>query len=276
LSAASWPYHVPGIQTGRLKISAAVLGDIFLGKITKWNDAAIAAINPGVKLPDVAITDVHRADGSGTTGSSPTNLEKISDTWRQRVGSGKSFPGRPASAAKGNEGVAAYVQRTKGSIGYVEFAYALQNKLNYVQLQNKAGKSFCRPSKPFRRPRPTPIGLTPPGFYMVLTDHPATIAGRSPALRSSWAEDAERPREGHGDAQILRLVLYPRARGGGDIAKSLHYVPLPATVISMVRISGGRKSASTAKRFGSKGITSGAGGAQLFRPRCFRCDETMN
>jgi len=224
--------NVPGIQNGALKISAAVLSDIFLGKITKWNDAAIAAINPGVKLPDVAITVVHRADGSGTTWIFTNYLEKISSTWRQRVGSGKVVSWPTGIGGKGNEGVAAYVQRTKGSIGYVEFAYALQNKLNYVQLQNKAGKFVSPTIETFQAATANADWANAPGFYMVLTDQPGDdswpITGASFILVQKTQKDPVKALE------MLKFFDWSFTHGQ-DIAKSLHYVPLPATVISMVR-----------------------------------------
>src|SRR3954466_7452274 len=137
--------HVDGIQPGQLKLTGSVLADIYLGKVTKWNDPAITALNPGVKLPDAVIAPVHRADGSGTSFIFTNYLSKVSPDWKAKVGEGTAV-NWPANglAGKGNEGVAQNVQRLPNSIGYVEYAYAKQSKMDYVQLKNAAG-NFVEP-----------------------------------------------------------------------------------------------------------------------------------
>src|SRR5512143_1986177 len=137
--------NLEGVKPGDLKLTGPVLADIYLGKITKWRDPAIVKLNPGVNLPASEITVVHRSDGSGTTFIWVNYLSKVSPEWKQKVGEGTSVAWPAGVGGKGNEGVAAYVQRVKGSIGYVEYAYALQNKMTHAQVQNREG-SFVQPS----------------------------------------------------------------------------------------------------------------------------------
>ena len=132
--------NVPGVATGAMKLDGAVLGDIFLGKIKRWNEPAIAALNPGIALPDTRITVVHRSDGSGTTFNFSNYLSKVNPEWKARVGEGTSLQWPSGIGGKGNEGVSAYVRQITGGIGYVEYAYALQNKLAYSRMKNAAGK----------------------------------------------------------------------------------------------------------------------------------------
>ena len=136
--------NMDGIEAGTLKLDGAVLADIYLGKITKWNDPAIVALNKDLKLPDDDITVVHRSDGSGTTFIFTNYLSKVSADWKSSVGEGTAVSWKAGTGGKGNEGVASYVQRIKGSIGYVEYAYALQNKMNHVQMKNHDGH-FVQP-----------------------------------------------------------------------------------------------------------------------------------
>src|SRR5690606_15394672 len=137
--------NIAGIEPGQLKLSGPVLADIFLGKIKKWDDPAIAELNEGVKLPSTSIIVVHRSDGSGTTFGWTNYLSKVSQDWKDTVGEGKAVKWPTGQGGKGNEGVAAYVRQLKNSIGYVEYAYAKQNKLAWTQLQNKDGQ-FVQPS----------------------------------------------------------------------------------------------------------------------------------
>jgi len=131
--------NIQGIQPGQLRLNGQVLGDIYLGKITKWNDPAIVALNPSVKLPDAQISPVRRADGSGTTFIFTNYLSKVNPEWKEKVGEGTAVNWPVGAGGKGNEGVSAFVQRLPNSIGYVEYAYAKQNKLPHVQLQNATG-----------------------------------------------------------------------------------------------------------------------------------------
>ena len=156
--------NIDGVEPGKLKLSGKVLGDIFLGKIKKWDDNAIKALNPDVKLPSADIIVVHRSDGSGTTFGWTNYLSKVSPEWKEQVGEGKAVKWPTGQGGKGNEGVAAYVGQLKNSIGYVEYAYAKQNKLAWTQLQNKAGK-FVQPEQKASPPRPpTPTGRARPAW----------------------------------------------------------------------------------------------------------------
>jgi phosphate transport system substrate-binding protein len=161
--------HVDGVKPGQLKLTGAVLADIYLGKVTKWNDAAITALNPGVKLPDAVISPVHRADGSGTSFIFTNYLSKISPEWKTKVGEGTAV-NWPATglAGKGNEGVAQNVQRLPNSIGYVEYAYGKQSKMDYVQMKNQAG-NFVEPDDQTFKAAAGGADWSKT-FYQVLTD----------------------------------------------------------------------------------------------------------
>ena len=163
-----------GIKPGQMKLDSATIADIYLGKITKWNDPAIAKLNHGVQLPATAISVVHRSDGSGTTFIFTNYLSKVSPEWKAKVGEGTSIDWPTGVGGKGNEGVASYVQRIKGSIGYVEYAYALQNKMTYVQIKNRDGHFVSPNSKAFQAAAAGADWNNAPGFYQILTDEPGT------------------------------------------------------------------------------------------------------
>ncbi len=165
-------YNLPGIKAGELTLSGPVVADIYLGKITKWNDAAIAKLNPGVKLPDLAIAVVHRSDGSGTTFTFANYLSKVSSEWKSKIGANTALNWPAGVGGKGNEGVSAYVQRLKGSIGYVEYAYILQNKLDYARLINSAGKVVSPSLKGFQAAASHVDFTKAKDFYVILTDQP--------------------------------------------------------------------------------------------------------
>ena len=223
--------NVPGIAAGQLKLSGSTLADIFLGKITKWNDAAIARENPEVNLPDSAITVVYRADGSGTTWIFTNYLSKVSAAWKDSVGNAKSVKWPSGVGGKGNEGVAAYVQRIKGSIGYVEYAYALQNKLAYSLLQNRDGNYVAPTSATFQAAAANADWENAEGFYLVLTDQPGAeswpITGASFILVHKEQANAETAKE------VLKFFDWCY-RNGSKTAEKLDYVPMPEKVISLV------------------------------------------
>ena len=223
--------NVPGIAAGQLKLSGATLADIFLGKIVKWNDAAIAKENPGLTLPDTAITVVYRADGSGTTWIFTNYLSKISKSWQDTVGNAKAVKWPAGVGGKGNEGVASYVERIKGSIGYVEYAYALQNKLNYSQLQNQAGKYVAPTSATFQAAAANADWANAEGFYLVLTDQPGDeswpITGASFILVYKEQTNAATAKE------VLNFFDWCY-RNGNTTAEKLDYVPMPEKVVKMV------------------------------------------
>lgn len=223
--------NIPGIAAGQLKLSGPTLADIFLGKITKWNDAAIAKENSGVALPDSAITVVYRADGSGTTWIFTNYLSKVSATWKDSVGNAKSVKWPSGVGGKGNEGVAAYVQRIKGSIGYVEYAYALQNKLAHSLLQNRDGNYVAPTSATFQAAAANADWEKAEGFYLVLTDQPGAeswpITGASFILVYKEQANAETAKE------VLKFFDWCY-RKGGKTAEKLDYVPMPEKVVSLV------------------------------------------
>ena len=166
--------NIKGIAPGQLKLSGHVLGDIYLGKITKWNDPAIAALNPGVNLPDAAIAPVRRADGSGTTFGFTNYLSKVNTEWKDKVGEGTAVNWPTGAGGKGNEGVAAFVGRLPNSIGYVEYAYVKQNKLTYTQLQNKDG-NFVSPDDDAFKAAAAGADWNK-SFYQILTNQPGKAA----------------------------------------------------------------------------------------------------
>jgi phosphate transport system substrate-binding protein len=223
--------NIPGMEAGKLKLSGATLANIFLGKINKWNDAAIVKENPGLALPDTAITVVYRADGSGTTWIFTNYLSKVSKVWQDSIGNAKAVKWPAGVGGKGNEGVAAYVQRIKGSIGYVEYAYALQNKLTYSLLQNRAGKYVAPTSATFQAAAANADWAKAEGFYLVLTDQPGDeswpITGASFIL--VYKEQASAA-----TAKAVLSFFDWCYRKGGDTAEKLDYVPMPEKVVSLV------------------------------------------
>ncbi|MGD8927028.1 MAG: phosphate ABC transporter substrate-binding protein PstS [Thioalkalispiraceae bacterium] len=223
--------NVQGIKPGELKLSGQVLADIYLGKITHWNDKAIKTINPHAKLPDKNITVVHRSDGSGTTWIFTNYLTKVSDEWAKKVGNDKSVAWPTGIGGKGNEGVASYVGRVKDSIGYVEYAYALQNKMTYAKLRNKAGY-YVTPSTPtFQAAAANADWKKAPGFYMVLTDQPGKDSW--PITGASFILVYKHQQQPNTAKNILKFFDWSYHHGG-KLAEALDYVPMPKQVISLV------------------------------------------
>jgi len=230
--------NVPGVKPGQLRLTAALMADIYLGKVARWDDAAIREANPGLALPAKAITVVHRADGSGTTWIFTNYLDKVSPAWHEAVGTGKAVSWPVGVGGKGNEGVAAYVQRIAGSIGYVEFAYALQNQMSHALLRNRAG-SFVAPTiETFQAAAANADWKNAPGYYLVLTDQPGEkswpITGASFVL--VYKEQAK-PKQ----AGIMFRFFDWCFRHGGDTAEKLHYVPIPLPVVEMVEATWNRE-----------------------------------
>ncbi len=222
---------IPGIGSGKLKLDGPLLADIYLGKITHWNDPRIRALNPGLKLPDSEITVVHRADGSGTTWIFTNYLSRQSKDWASKVGNNKSVSWPVGIGGKGNEGVASYVQRLKGSIGYVEYAYALQNKMAHVQLKNHDGIFVHPDTTTFQAAAANADWSHSAEFYMVLTDQPGKeswpITGASFILMHKQQTD---PAKGKAILEFFDWAYH----NGEDMAEKLDYVPIPGNVILLV------------------------------------------
>ena len=223
--------NLDGIDAGQLKLNGAVLADIFLGKVQKWNDKAIADLNPGTKLPETLITVVHRSDGSGTSFNFTNYLSKVSPDWKEKVGEGTSVQWPTGVGGKGNEGVAAYVKQIKDSLGYVEYAYALQNKLTYAQMQNHAGK-WIKPDKTsFQAAAATADWKNAKDFYLIMTDAPGETAW--PITATVWAIMYKTPKDATHTKTAFDFFKWSFEHGQKD-AESLDYVPLPEALVKQI------------------------------------------
>jgi len=224
--------NIPGVGPGQVKLTGAVLADIYMGKITKWNAQPIAALNPGVKLPADDITVVHRADSSGTSFLFTDYLSKTNPDWKLKIGAGTSVKWAVGVGGKGNEGVAANVQRIKGSIGYVEWAYAKKNKMSHTQLQNREGAFLQPDDEAFKAAAASADWAKAPGFAVVLTDQPGKaswpITGASYILVHKSQADAVKGKE------VLKFFDWAYKNGAGAAA-DLDYVPMPAAVTKLVQ-----------------------------------------
>ena len=224
--------NLPGIEAGRMKLTGSVLADIYLGKIKKWNEAPIAALNKGLPLPDAAITVVHRSDGSGTTFIFTNYLSKVSPDWKTKVGEEASVSWPAGVGGKGNEGVASYVKQIKGAIGYVEYAYALQSKMTYTMLQNKDGQ-FVKPAEEsFKAAAANANWEKAPGFYEILTDEPGAqswpITGATFILMHKVQDNAVNGKE------VLKFFDWAYANGD-KLALELDYIPMPDSVVKLIQ-----------------------------------------
>jgi phosphate transport system substrate-binding protein len=226
--------NLKAVQAGQLKLSGPVLADIFLGKIRKWNDAAIAALNPGLSLPATDVNVVHRSDGSGTTFIWTNYLSKVSAEWKSRVGEGTSVNWPVGVGGKGNEGVAQYVQRIDGAIGYIEYAYVLQNKMAYAQMKNRDGAFVAPSARAFAAAAAGADWKAAPGMYLILTDAPGKdawpIAGATFILMQKTQEKPESGKE------LLKFFEWAYEKGD-RMAEDLDYVPVPDSVVRLIRSS---------------------------------------
>jgi len=227
-------YNLPGIAAGQIKLSGAVLADIYLGKVKSWNDPAIAALNKGVALPNLQINVVRRADGSGTSFIFTNYLSKVSPEWKTKVGEGTAVAWPAGIGGKGNEGVSAYIQRLKGAIGYVEFAYAKQNKLSNVALQNKDGQ-FVQPSEEsFKAAAAGADWKNAPGMYEILTDEPGKAAW--PISGATFILMHKKQDKPASAADVLKFFEWAYA-DGGKLALDLDYIPMPPDVVAQIKTS---------------------------------------
>ena len=222
--------NIQGIAPGQLKLTGQLIADIYLGKITKWTDPAITALNPGVKLPDAAIAPVRRADGSGTTFLFTNYLSKVSPEWKDKVGDGTAVNWPTGAGGKGNEGVAAFVGRLPNSIGYVEYAYVKQNKMNFVQLKNKEGQ-WVNPSDDAFKAAAAGADWNKT-FYQITTDQPGKASW--PLTNPTYILMYKSQDKAVQAAAALKFFDWAFANGD-KMADELDYVPLPASVKDLVR-----------------------------------------
>ncbi|OZI18016.1 phosphate ABC transporter substrate-binding protein PstS [Bordetella genomosp. 7] len=228
--------NINGIQPGQLKLSGPVLADIFLGKVKKWDDAAIKALNPDLKLPSSDIIVVHRSDGSGTTFGWTNYLSKVSPEWKEKVGEGKAVKWPTGQGGKGNEGVAAYVGQLKNSIGYVEYAYAKQNKLSWTQLQNRDGKFVQPEQSAFAAAAANADWKGAPGMGVVLTNEPGAESWPVTAATFILVHKVQdKPEQGRAVLEFFDWAF----KNGKESAAALDYVPLPDSVTAEIRAAWG-------------------------------------
>ncbi|KWS03629.1 Phosphate ABC transporter, periplasmic phosphate-binding protein PstS [Lysobacter capsici AZ78] len=223
--------NVDGIEAGKLRLTGPLLADIFLGTVSKWNDPKIAAANPGTTLPDVKINIVHRSDGSGTTFNFSNYLSKVSPEWKAKVGEGTSVQWPGGVGGKGNEGVASYVKQIKGSIGYVELAYALQNKMAHTQLQNAAGQ-FVQPSaEAFQAAASTADWASAKDFNLVITN--ASGEKSWPITATNFILMYKQPKDAKRSADTRGFFKWAFENGQPQ-AQALDYVPLPPELVKQI------------------------------------------
>ena len=226
--------NLEGVKPGELVLDGPTLGKIFLGEITKWDDDAIKKLNPKVKLPSTAIAVVHRSDGSGTTFNFTNYLNKVSPAWKDKVGSDASVEWPTGIGAKGNEGVANNVTQTKGSIGYVEYAYAKQNKMTYANMVNKEGKTVSPELKSFEAAAANADWASVPGFGVILTEQPG--AGSWPITAATFILMQKVPVDLEASKGALKFFDWAY-KNGDKMAEELDYIPMPDKVVELVHES---------------------------------------
>lgn len=237
---AQWPMvmgaivpvvNLEGIKSGELVLSGEVLGDIYLGKITKWNDPAIAKLNPNLKLPSDAIAVVRRSDGSGTSFNFTDYLSKANAEWKAKVGSGTAVEWPVGVGAKGNEGVAGNISQTRNAIGYVEYAYAKQNKLTHAALINKAGKTVQPTIAAFQAAAANADWASAPGYYVILTDQPGDASW--PITAATFILMHKEPVDKAASAEAIKFFKWSFEKGG-KMAEELDYIPMPDSVVKQI------------------------------------------
>ncbi len=226
--------NVKGIEPGQLKLTGQLLGDIFLGKIARWNDPAIKALNPTLALPDAAIAQVRRADGSGTTFIFTNYLSKVNAEWKSKVGEGTAVNWPVGAGGKGNEGVAAFVGRLPNSMGYVEYSYVKQNKLNYATVQNSAG-NFVKPEDESFKAAAAGADWAK-SFYQILTNQPGKDAW--PISGATFILMHTKQDKPASATEVLKFFSWAY-KNGDKTAADLDYVPMPKPVIAAIEKSWG-------------------------------------
>lgn len=229
--------NVPGIRAGDLLLDGPTLADIFLGKVARWNDPAIQKLNPNLNLPGLAISVVHRSDGSGTTFVWTDYLSKVSREWRDKLGAGTAVDWPVGVGARGNEGVASNVAQIAGAIGYVEFTYATRNRLSFTRMVNRSGKAVTPSLASFGAAAAGADWSAAPQFHLVLTDEPGDEVW--PIAGATFILMPLAPRDPTASAEALKFFRWAFAKGD-DIALRLNYVPMPDTAVSLIEASWSR------------------------------------
>ena len=223
--------NIEGVKPGELVIDGPTLAKIFMGEITKWDDPEIKKLNGEAKLPSSAIAVVHRSDGSGTTFNFTYYLSDVSPSWKEKVGSDASVEWPTGIGAKGNEGVANNVAQTKGSIGYVEYAYALQNKLTFTKMVNKAGKTVSPTSEAFQAAAAGADWKSKPGFGVILANQPGDASW--PMTAGTWILMYKQPKDPAASSEALKFFDWAY-KNGDKMAEELDYIPMPDKVVADV------------------------------------------
>ena len=223
--------NIPGVEPGKLKLTGEIVADIYAGKIAKWSDARIAKLNEGVKLPDANITPVYRSDASGTTNIFTTYLSQVSEPWKKEFGAATTVSWPVGQGGKGNEGVTATVKQVPNAIGYVESAYAKQNKLSHTLLQNKAGKFPQPDDKAFQAAAASADWKSAPGFGISLTDQAGEDAW--PITAATFILVYREPADAAKTADVLKFFDWAY-KNGDKLATDLDYVPLPDAVVGLI------------------------------------------
>lgn len=223
--------NIEGVKAGEMVFDGETLASIYLGKITKWDDAAIKKLNPKVKLPSDAITVVRRSDGSGTTFNFTNYLSKASADWKSKVGEGTAVEWPVGVGAKGNEGVSGNISQTKNSIGYVEYAYAKQNKLTYTAMVNKSGKTVQPTVEAFQAAASNADWAKAPGYYVILTDQPGDKSW--PITAATFILMHKEPADKAASKEALKFFAWA-FKNGGKMAEELDYIPMPDPVVKLI------------------------------------------
>jgi phosphate transport system substrate-binding protein len=224
--------NLEGIKSGELTLDGPTLAKIFLGEIKTWDDPAIKKLNPNAKLPSQPIVVVHRSDGSGTTFIWTDYLSKVSPDWKSKVGANTAVEWPAGIGAKGNEGVANNVANTKGSIGYVEYAYAKQNNMTSVSMMNKAGKAVAPNAAAFQAAAANADWEKSPGFYVILTDEPG--AESWPIAGATFILIPKQPQDPAAAQEALKFFSWAYSKGS-QMAQDLDYVPMPASIVKAIQ-----------------------------------------
>jgi phosphate transport system substrate-binding protein len=224
--------NLPGIKPGELTLDGPTIAKIFLGDIIKWNDPAIAKLNPGVKLPTTAIAVVHRSDGSGTTFIWTNYLSKVSPDWKQKVGDNTAVEWPVGIGAKGSEGVSNNVAQTVGSLGYVEYAYAKQNNLTYAKMINRAGKTVAPTAESFQAAAAGADWTSAPDFHVIMTNAPGDKSW--PVAGSTFILMQQTPTSAADAAAALKFFAWGY-KNGKQMAADLDYVPMPDSVVALIQ-----------------------------------------